>query len=72
MEDPNRGRVADLWRVHVTGGEGQPTGVSVRGMIRLPGMHPDGHRIAFESLDNTVAQELWALEDFLPKTRVAR
>ena len=41
-------------------------------MIRSPGMHPDGHRMTFESVDETVAHELWALESFLPKAGAPR
>lgn len=63
--------VKELWRVPVTGGEPEPTGVSVKGEIHSPGMHPGGHQITFE-MDAESAYELWALENFLPATQTKK
>jgi serine/threonine protein kinase/WD40 repeat protein len=55
-----------LWRVSVAGGEPESVGISMEARIKSPRVHPDGKRIAFgavEQLDN----EIWALENFLPR-----
>lgn len=57
-----------LWRVPVTGGVPEPTGIS--GSVTLPRLHPDGRRIAFGS-SLRAAGELWILEHFLSKTSPA-
>lgn len=61
----------DLWRVSVTGGEPEHTGVSVKGFFRSLAMHPDSHRLTFGAIEDG-PHELWALENFLPKTIAAR
>lgn len=57
-----------LWRVPVTGGAPEPTGIS--GSVTLPRLHPDGRRIAFGA-GLRAAGELWILEHFLPRTSPA-
>ena len=62
---------AELWRVPVTGGDPEPTGVSVKGGLYYPGMSPDGHQITFVAQENH-PDELWALENFLPATQTKK
>lgn len=64
-------KLEDLWRVPVTGGEPGRTGVSVNGFFRSLGMHPDGRRLTFGSVEDG-AHELWALENFLPNAPAVR
>ncbi len=60
-----------LVRIPVGGGEPQKMGISVKGGFRTPRMHPDGRRIAFETIERGPG-EVWALENFLPKPAPAR
>jgi Tol biopolymer transport system component len=55
-----------IWRVSSAGGEAEKVWVSPN-RIRALRMHPDGSRIAFDSVVD--AWELWALENFLPNPR---
>jgi Tol biopolymer transport system component len=59
-----------IWRVPVAGGEAENIGVSMNRIHTLR-MHPDGRRIAFDSVVDAPS-EVWALENFLPKARVGR
>ena len=54
-----------LWRVPVSGGPAEPTGLSLPD-VRFPQVHPDGRTIFFQS-NETGANEIWAFENFLPK-----
>ena len=54
------------WRVPVTGGPAEQIGVSMNGRIKVPQVHPDGRRLVFGMTDTT-PNELWTLENFLPK-----
>jgi Tol biopolymer transport system component len=54
-----------LWRVPVTGGAPEETGISMD-RLRQMGPHPDGQRITFTSGQRAV--EVWVMENFLPKT----
>ena len=56
-----------LWRVPVTGGRPEPTGIVRKGQIKSPQMSPNGMQIYFGSSE-PVPGELWALENFLPQT----
>jgi hypothetical protein len=56
--------------VPIAGGQAENIGVSMNG-IRALRMHPDGRRIAFDSVVEAPS-ELWALENFLPKPRAVR
>jgi Tol biopolymer transport system component len=58
-------RISAIWRVPLAGGEAENIGVSING-IRGLSVHPDGRRIAFDSVVDA-ASEVWALENFLPK-----
>ena len=58
-----------IWRVPSAGGEAEKVWVSPN-RIRALRVHPDGSRIAFDSVVD--AWELWALENFLPNSRVSR
>jgi Tol biopolymer transport system component len=56
---------AGIWRVPLAGGEAENIGVSM-GRIRALRVHPDGRRIAFDSVVDPLS-EVWVLENFLPK-----
>jgi hypothetical protein len=58
----------ELWRVPVSGGPAEQMGVSMPGTIVFPHIHPDGRRIFF-SINGASPSELWALENFLPKSK---
>jgi TolB protein len=55
-----------LWRVPVAGGAPEKLGISM-GFAASPVVHPDGKRVAFE-VNEPGPTELWALENFLPKS----
>jgi Tol biopolymer transport system component len=59
-----------IWRVPVSGGEAENIGISMH-RIRALRIHPDGRRLAFDSVIDAPS-EVWALENFLPKTVAAR
>jgi Tol biopolymer transport system component len=59
-------RESVLWQVPAAGGQAEPLGISFRGKIKSPDIHPDGRRIVFGASDNS-AGEVWALENFLPE-----
>jgi Tol biopolymer transport system component len=54
-----------VWRVPLAGGEAENIGISMN-RIRALRVHPDGRRIAFDSVVDA-RSEVWALENFLPK-----
>ena len=56
---------AVLSRVAVTGGQPEQLGISLKGEIHSPQVHPDGRHIVFDGT-NGVLSEVWALENFLP------
>lgn len=60
----------NLWRVPVSGGEPEKLGISGESIF-YPQMSPDGRRIAFTGRENN-AQEVWALENFLPRRVAAK
>jgi Tol biopolymer transport system component len=60
-----------LWRIPATGGEPQDMGVSMRGRIKAPSIHPDGTRLVFGVADAD-DNEVWALDNFLPALSVRR
>lgn len=60
-----------LWRVPVTGGQAEQTGISFAGRIKSPSVHPNGRQIAFSTGSDAPA-ELWVLENFLPQAAVKR
>ena len=55
-----------LWRVPVDGSEPEPMGVSIKGRLKGPSIHPDGSRIVFSAAENDDG-ELWELRNFLPR-----
>jgi Tol biopolymer transport system component len=59
-----------VWRVPLAGGEAENIGISMN-RIRTLRMHPDGRRIAFDSVVDP-RSEVWVLENFLPKARPVR
>lgn len=59
-----------IWRVPLAGGEAENIGISMD-RIRELRIHPDGRRIAFDSVIDAPS-ELWVLENFLPKANAAR
>jgi Tol biopolymer transport system component len=54
-----------VWRVPLAGGEAENISISMN-RIRHLRVHPDGRRIAFDSIVDA-RSEVWALENFLPK-----
>ncbi len=59
----------ELWRISSEGGKPQNLGLK-RGLIEHLCVHPDGRHIAFSSPpSNRKPEELWVLENFLPKTK---
>jgi Tol biopolymer transport system component len=60
-----------LWRVSANGGEPQDMGVSIRGRIKAPAIHPNGTRLVF-GLADADSNEVWALDNFLPALSASR
>ncbi len=59
----------ELWRIPSEGGNPQNLGLK-RGSIEHLCVHPDGRRIAFSSPpSNRKPEELWVMENFLPKDK---
>ena len=63
--------VATLWRVPAAGGSAENTGVSFKGNMASPHIHPDGKRVAFTGNERT-PPELWLLENYLPPPGTAK
>ncbi len=63
---PSQNDFSAIWSVPASGGRPEPTGISRKGQIKSPQMHPDGKQIYFGASE-PAAVELWALENFLPK-----
>ena len=55
-----------LWKIPVGGGEAKKIGISLHGEFKTPRLSPDGRRIVYEAMTG-VPEELWALENFLPR-----
>jgi Tol biopolymer transport system component len=63
---PKDGGAANvLWRVPVAGGPAEQTGLSMPGLWDVQ-LYPDGRRIFFTA-NESGPNEVWALENFLPK-----
>ena len=60
----------EFWRVPSQGGEPQPLGLTVDGMVMSLRVHPDGQRIVYATLRSS--SEIWAMENFLPKAGAAK
>jgi TolB protein len=60
------GNGSAIWRVPASGGEAERIGITMNARIKSPFMHPDGKSLFFTAVeaDNN---EVWALENFLPK-----
>jgi tricorn protease len=54
----------ELWRVPSQGGEPQPLGLTVDGMMMSLRVHPDGQRIVYATTRSS--SEIWVMENFLP------
>jgi Tol biopolymer transport system component len=65
-DDGNKGGNI-LWRVPTAGGPVEPTGIVVKGRIKAPGVHPKGGKLTFSAVNET-PQEVWILENFLPRS----
>ena len=59
-----------VWRVPLAGGEAENIGISMN-RIRGLQIHPDGRRLTFDSAISA-PQEVWVLENFLPKTTASK
>lgn len=58
-------RGSALWRIPAAGGEARNTGISARGWITHPSLHPDGTRLVY-TVRETSESSVWVLENFLP------
>ena len=58
-------RGSAVWRVPAAGGEPRNTGISARGQITHPSLHPDGTRLVY-TVRETSESSVWVLENFLP------
>lgn len=56
-----------VWRVAAVGGEPEPIGLEMDGLIQNLRFHPDGRRLALVS--QRTSFELWVMEGFLPEDR---
>ena len=59
----------ELWRIAVSGGTPQRTGIAMEGLRNLR-VHPDGQRIVFSAGQNQ--DEVWVMEGFLGEPAAAR
>jgi hypothetical protein len=57
-----------LWRVPIAGGPPEQMGISMLARIKSPQIVPDLGRIFF-SVNPNSPSEVWALQNFLPKTQ---
>ncbi len=62
----------ELWRVSAEGGELQPLGLAMEGLL-LYGLsvHPDGRRIAFTA-GRDLGSQTWVMENLLPGLKAAK
>jgi Tol biopolymer transport system component len=60
-----------LWRIPVTGGHPEPTGIARKGQIKSPQMSPNGKQIYFGASEPAPG-ELWALENFLSESKAKK
>jgi hypothetical protein len=65
------GAPSTLWRIPVAGGSPQQMPVSIPGLLKSPQIDPKGSRISFGAIEKAPT-EIWALENFLPKTSGAK
>lgn len=61
-------RGSALWRIPAAGGEARRTGITARGQITHPSLHPDGTRLVY-TVRETSDASVWVLENFLPAAR---
>ena len=68
-----RGEVSDmeLYRVSVAAGTPEKMGISLNGQLQHPQVHPSGRRLAFSTQEQG-ANEVWALENVLPRAEAGR
>ena len=59
-------RDTDLYTIPLAGGEPRKVGVRLTGRINFPSMHPDGGKLLYSTRE-LGANEVWALENFLPE-----
>ena len=68
MTDPAEDDEAfKLCRIPVSGGEPERLGLKMKGEFSHLNFHPNGHHIAFSSMEQMVS-EIWVMENFLPAT----
>jgi hypothetical protein len=60
------GAAAELWRVPLDGSERRKLDLNVAGMTPFS-IHPDGRQIAYGLTERAKDDEVWVLENFLPK-----
>ena len=66
--DPEQKR--EIWIVSVEGGEPRRLNLPPMPMVRYLSLHPDGQTLAFAA--GVSRTEIWVMEDFLPKPKVAQ
>jgi Tol biopolymer transport system component len=64
VEDEGDGSA--IWRVPAEGGAAEKIGITMNARIKSPFIHPDGKSIFFTAVEAD-SNEVWALENFLPK-----
>jgi len=58
-------QISEIWRIPVQGGTPLKLDLSISGMENFA-LHPDNRHFAF-SVNNESKEELWVIENFLPK-----
>ena len=61
----------ELWGIPVEGGEPQKLDLAMRNMS-ISSVHPDGRRIAFTGPGSGRGNEIWVMENILPKSTASR
>jgi Tol biopolymer transport system component len=64
------GQPFSIWKIPVAGGTAEKIGITTDLRIRAPFLHPDGKSLYFTGA--RVHNEVWALENFLPKAAGAK
>ncbi|HYB96905.1 MAG TPA: tetratricopeptide repeat protein [Vicinamibacterales bacterium] len=55
-----------IWKIPLSGGPAQPTGIAMPGMVRHLAMNPGGTRVAF-AVAGGDDPAVWSIENFLPR-----
>ncbi|MGH9253546.1 MAG: LpqB family beta-propeller domain-containing protein [Vicinamibacterales bacterium] len=55
-----------LWKVPAAGGQPEKVGIPMENIKNLA-VHPDGRQLVFDAATGEPTEEIWALENFLPR-----